>query len=117
MNIIIPLVSLVVLVFINLTISYKGNKLYWMYESSHFLAGFLLAALLSSFLDNKLVLLAVLTISLSWEIYELIVSRSKYLREFFEAKFKIYITPPTFLDTGLDLLLDVLGAVFYLYLF
>ena len=117
MNVIIPLFSIIILVSINMVLSHKGKKLYWLNELSHFLGGFLLAALFLNFLDGKLVLLAVLIIGIIWEIYELIVTKNKKNKKYLENKFKYYITPSTFSDTILDLLLAFLGAVFYLYLF
>ena len=117
MNILIPLLAIVILVSLNITISHKGKKLYWLYEVSHFIGGFLLAALFLNFLDKKSVLLTVLMFSILWEIYELIINRNEKTKKFLEKKFKYYITPSTFSDTALDLLLGVLGAMFYLYLF
>lgn len=117
MSTIIPLFSIIILVSINIVLSYKGKKLYWPYEVSHFVGGFLLAVLFLNFLDEKLVLLAVLTVGIIWEIYEFTVNRNKRLKKYLENKFRYYITQPTFLDTVIDILLNVLGAVFYLYLF
>ena len=117
MSILISFISLVTLVSINLALSHKGSRLYWLYEASHFIGGFLLAVLLSNFLDKKCVLLAVLAIGSLWELYELVVTRNIYLKEFFKAKLKIHIIPPTISDTALDILLNILGTAFYLYLF
>jgi len=115
--ILIPFFLIIILVSINIILSHKGKKLYWLYETSHFVGGFLLAALFLNFLDKKLILLAVLTIGILWEIYELIITKNKKIKKFLENKFKYYITPFTFSDTVSDLLLGFLGAAFYLYLF
>lgn len=112
-----PLLLLITLVSINIVFSYKGKKLYWLYESSHFIGGFLLAVLFFNFLDQKYVLLAVLMVGLLWEIYELIINKNKNIKKFIENNFKYYTTPSTWPDTLLDLFLDVFGAVVYLYLF
>lgn len=117
MKIIISLISIVGLVFINILFSRKGRRAYWLFELSHFIGGFILAALFLNFLDKKSVLLAVLMVSILWEVYELIITKSKKIKKCLENKFKYYITPSTFSDTVLDLLLNVLGAGFYLYLF
>ena len=117
MNILIPLFSIIILCFLNIVLSYKGKKLYWLYESSHFVGGFLLAALLFNFMGKNLVLLTTLIVSFVWEIYELIINRNRKIKRLFEDKFRYHITPSTFSDTILDILLNVLGAVFYLYLF
>ncbi len=76
-----------------------------------------MAALFLNFLDKKTVLLAILTISVLWEIYEFIISKNKKIKKYLENNFKYYVVLPTFPDTILDLLLGFLGAVFYLYLF
>lgn len=115
--ILIPSLLIIILVSINVAFSYKGKKLYWLYELSHFIGGFLLAALFFNFFDKKLVLSVVLIISILWETHELIVTKNKKIKKYLENKFRYYITPPTWPDTLLDLLLDVLGAAFYLYLF
>jgi len=60
-------------------------------------------------------LLAVLVIGTLWEVHEVVVSKNKKIKSFLENKFKYYIIPPTFSDTGLDLFLDVLGASVYLF--
>lgn len=117
MKILISLVLAVVLVLINIIFSRQGKRIYWLYESSHLVGGFILAALFLNFLDEKLVLLAVLTIGVVWEIYEIIINKNKKVKKYLENKFKYYITPSTFPDTVLDLLLGFLGAAFYLYLF
>ena len=117
MNIIIQLILLVALISINLVFSYKGKRLYLLYETSHFLGGFLLAALFLNFLDKKLVLSAVLTVGILWEIYELVINKNKNIKKYLKNKFKYYIIPSTFPDTIADLLLDIFGAAFYLYLF
>ncbi|OGN01564.1 MAG: hypothetical protein A3I26_00545 [Candidatus Yanofskybacteria bacterium RIFCSPLOWO2_02_FULL_43_10] len=117
MNIIIQLILLVALISINLVFSYKGKRLYLLYETSHFLGGFLLAVLLFNYLDKNLVLLAILTISILWEIYEFIINKNKKIKKYLENKFRYFITPATFSDTFLDILLNILGALFYLYLF
>ena len=117
MNILIPLFSIIILVFVNAILSYQGKKLYWLYEASHFVGGFLLAALFLNFLDKKLVLLAVLTVGILWEIYELVINKNKNIKKYLKNKFKYYIIPSTFPDTIADLLLDIFGAAFYLYLF
>ena len=117
MNIITPFLLIVILVSINLAFSYKGERLYWLYKMSHFIGGFLLAALFLNFLDKKFILSAVLVVGCLWEIYELIINRNKTIKKFLENRFRYYITQSTLLDTVLDLLLNVLGAAFYLYLF
>lgn len=117
MNILIPLFSIIILVSINIILSYRENKLYWLYEASHFMCGFLLAVLLLNFLDKNFVLLAILMVSFVWEIYELIINRNQKIKRLFEDKFRYHITPSTFSDAILDILLNVLGAMFYLYLF
>lgn len=117
MSILIPLFSIIILVLINIALSHKGKKLYWVYEVSHFVGGFLLAVLFLNFLDIKFVLLAVLVIGLVWETYELIINRNKRIKKLLENKFRYHIIPPTFPDSVLGVLLNVLGAAFYLYLF
>ena len=117
MNIIIPIFSIIVLVLINIILSYNEKKLYWLYELSHFVGGFILAVLFFNFLDKKSVLFAVLIVGCFWEIYEQIINRNKTIKKFFENKFRYYIIPSTLLDTLLDLSLAVVGAMFYLYLF
>ncbi len=117
MNILIPLFSIVILVSINIALSYKEKKLYWVYEISHFVGGFILAILFLNFLDKKLVLLAILMLSILWEIYEFTINKNKNIKKYLESKFKYFIVPSTFSDTMLDLFLGVLGAVVYLYLF
>ena len=117
MNTFVALFLVIVLILINVTLSRKGKKLYWFYEISHFLAGFVLAGLFVNFLGEKSVLLAVLTVGIFWEVHEVVVSKNKKIKSFLENKFKYYIIPPTFSDTGLDLFLDVFGAMVYLYLF
>lgn len=117
MKIIISLISIVILVFINILFSRKGKRIYWLFEISHFIAGFLLAALFLNFLDKKLVLLAVLATGIFWEIYELIVTKNQKIKKYLENRFKYHITASTSSDTILDLLLGFSGAAFYLYLF
>ncbi|MEK7076214.1 MAG: hypothetical protein AAB941_00925 [Patescibacteria group bacterium] len=117
MNLLTPLLSIIILVSINIILSHRGKKLYWLYEASHFVGGFILAALFLNFLDKKPVLLTVLMFSILWEIYELIINRNEKAKKFLEKNFKYHITPSSFSDTALDLLLGVLGAMFYLYLF
>lgn len=117
MNMLIPFFAILLLISMNIALSYKGKKLYCLYETSHFMGGFILAALFINFLDAKLVLLVVLAIGVVWEIYELIITKNKNIKKYLESKLKYYITPSTFPDTALDLLLDVLGGAFYLYFF
>lgn len=76
-----------------------------------------MAALFLNFLDGKLVLLAVLTIGVIWEIYEFVINKNNKIKKYLENKFKYYITSSTFSDTMLDLLLAFLGAALYLWLF
>lgn len=116
MNIFNPLFSIIILVSINIILSYKGKKLYWLYESSHFIGGFLLAMLFSNFLDKKLILLAVLVVCILWEIYELVSTKKEKIKKYLENKFNYYITPSAFSDTALDLLLAFLGAALYLFI-
>ena len=117
MNILIPLFSIIILVFVNILLSYKENKLYWFYEASHFAGGFILAALFINFWDRKSVLLAILMMGILWEVYELVINKNKKIKKYLEDRYKYYITPSTPLDTILDVLLAFLGAAFYLYLF
>lgn len=117
MNLLTPLLSIIILVSVNIILSRKGKKIYWLYELSHFLGGFLLAVLFLNFLDKNFVLLAVLAAGIIWEIYELVINKNKKIKKYLENKFRYYITPPTPSDTILDLILVFLGAVFYLYLF
>src|SRR3989338_1556159 len=115
---IIPFLAILVLLSVNILLSRKGKNLYWVYEASHLAGGFLLAALLMNFLDkDSYVLLAVFTIGLLWEIYELIINKNKNIKKFLEDNFEYYIAPSTSYDTLSDLFLDVLGAAVYLYLF
>lgn len=76
-----------------------------------------MAILFSNFLDKNLVLVAVLTAGIIWEVYELVINKNKKVKKYLENKFRYYIAPETFSESILDLLLDVAGAVFYLYLF
>ena len=117
MNILISLFSVIILISINIIFSYKENKFYWLYEASHFVGGFLLAALFLNFFDRKLILLFVLTTSILWEVYEFLINKNIKIKKYLENNFRYYVTPPIFSDTVLDILLSVLGAVFYLYLF
>lgn len=76
-----------------------------------------MAVIFSNFFNAESTLLTVLVVGVLWEGYEVVVSRSKTVKKFLETKFGYYIIPPTFSDTALDLLLNVLGAAFYLYLY
>lgn len=117
MSIIVPIISIIVLVVVNVLLSYQGDRFYWIYEISHFMGGLVLAILFLNFLDVGWVLSAVLASGVLWEIYELVVTKNKKIKKYLENKLKYYITPPTLPDTLLDLLLVLGGAVFYLYLF
>ena len=115
MNTFVALFLVTILVLVNITLSRNGKKLYWFYEISHFLGGFLLAGLFINFFGGGMALLAVLVIGTLWEVHEVVVSKNKKIKSFLENKFKYHIIPPTFSDTGLDLFLDVLGASVYLF--
>lgn len=96
---------------------FKEKKVYWFFELSHFLGGFLIALFLSNFSDDALnILYGVFLVGLFWEVYELTIDRSKKIRTFL-SKFGIRQSLMTLPDTLLDLFLDMLGAFIFIKFF
>ena len=108
--ILIPFFSIIILVFVNILLSYKGNKLYWFYEASHFAGGFILAALFINFWDRKSVLLAILMMGILWEVYELVINKNKKIKKYLEDRYKYYITP---LDSFFSSCVELTNSLYY----
>ncbi len=114
--------SILLLIILYLITSYIGNhfeykKVYWFFEFTHFLGGFLTAFFLSNFFqDIKTILIGVFFVGFLWELKEFITDKSERIKVFL-AKHNIRQGPFTIPDTLLDLFLDVLGAFIFVKIF
>lgn len=113
------IVILLLLFISSLYLSSVFEKRYnWIFSIFHFLSGFLLAFLLSQYLENKMmIVIAVFFIGMLWEGYEYLIDKIKFLKETYRKYFKICDTTLILKDTIFDLILDVLGAIFFILLF
>lgn len=118
MGIVIPVIILFILYFSVISLSKYGNKLYWFFESAHFIGGFFIAMFFSNFsFENGSTIVLVLLIGMLWEAGELVVNKDRRIQQFLINKFNYYIDRETTPGIILDLFLDFLGAITFLYLF
>ncbi len=118
MSIFLPILVLVFLYILAISLSKYGNKFYWFFELAHFLGGFFITMFLSNFLlENRSIIVFVVLIGILWEAGELVVNKNRKIQQFLINKFNYYIDRETTPGIVFDLLLDFIGAVFFLYLF
>jgi len=116
------LLLLIFLVILYLSCVYVSNhfeykKGYWFFEFSHLAAGFTIAAFLSNFLmATAQIIIGAAFVGLIWEAGEIIIDKSEQIKNFLN-KLNIRQGPITFLDTILDLGLDVTGALIFVLIF
>lgn len=76
-----------------------------------------MAMFLSNFFSSQsFILVGVFMVGLLWELWELIVNKSNKLQKFLIKYCNYYIDKITPSDTSLDLALDLLGGITYLFL-
>lgn len=83
---------IIILLLFNIKLSNRGKIFYWFFELSHFLMGFLIAGFIyTTFLTNNLfIILVVIAISVLWEFWEYIATRSSRTNHFIK-KLNYYI--------------------------
>jgi len=111
-------ILIVALLLLNIKLSNRSKILYWFFELSHFLLGFLIASLIYvTFSTNNItIILGVILLSVLWEFWEYVATKFYGLNNFIKKLFNYYIDKQTFKDTSLDLILDLSGAVFFIVL-
>lgn len=93
-----------------------GNA-YWFFQTSHLIAGFLVAAALTAYLHTVAALITgSLVIGVLWEVWEFIYDRSAAVKRL-AARVGAHHGAFTWGDTFFDLFLDLAGAFFFIYLF
>lgn len=93
------------------------RRSHWFFELSHFMSGFLVAAIFANFISDKpQIVLATLWIGLVYEIYELAIVKFPSVRKLL-TKMHLKMGPITPADTLLDILLDLAGAILFVTLF
>ena len=91
---------------------YSYARVYWIFETAHFLVGAFLAMFFSTFFDDPWEIVSIVAgIGLLWEIIEYFMWESPVWRKKFLKKGTI-----TLPDTLLDLVLDAAGALFFVFL-
>ncbi|MDE2001795.1 MAG: hypothetical protein KGI60_04510 [Patescibacteria group bacterium] len=114
------LVLTAVLAIVYVAATYVGDhfpydQVYWFFEFCHLLSGMLVAALVAQFTSSAaLIVMGTLGVGCAWEIGEFITNYSAWVHRITE-RFGLRIEPQTFWDTVLDLVLDVVGAVLFVY--
>lgn len=106
--------ALIIILFVGIQFLQKWpyKKAYPFYEAAHFLTGFFIAMLLSSFVaESAMIIWYTVAIGFVWEIAEAIVYNVPYLRQ------KTAVRGITTKDTVFDLFLDALGAITFVVLF
>ncbi len=111
---VISIIALVAVYFIAYAVAstkYPYKKVYWLFEAAHFSAGFFFGMFFSNFLSSSREIVgAVFAVGALWELWEFIAWNIPSLRK---KVFKMgTITLP---DTILDLILDTLGGVVFVY--
>ena len=95
-----------------------GYRHYWFFESLHFLGGFFVASFFSNFFNSSVwILIGLSIVVFLWESAEVLVAKipvsARYLRKTFKQKDAM----PKLWDTVLDITLDFIGALIFIYFF
>lgn len=94
-----------------------GYKHYWFFELMHFLGGFFVAMLLYNFLHSAVAILAgVGAVTIIWEGLEVLVAKIRTTSKFIKKEFKQKDITPKFGDTFLDVILNFIGAILFIFL-
>ncbi len=102
--------ALICIYLVNSRLSKYGQKYYWFFELSHFLAGLLIAIILSYYINSSLLILVIVfLVGILWEIIEYLFHRNSYLNYVLK-KLGFNSDYPNLKDTILDIFLDLLGA-------
>lgn len=93
-----------------------GVKHYWFFETLHFLGGFFVAMFLSNFFQSEILILINLgAVVFLWELAEIFIAKIPLFANYFKMILKQKNITPRWRDTTLDVVLDFIGAITFIY--
>ena len=106
---------------INLTVGMYygfGVRHYWFFQTLHFLGGFFVAMLLSSFFQSAgLILIGLGIVTVLWELAEVLLASIPTLSRYMKKQFRLKNVDYKWADGLFDIALNFTGALVFLYFF